>query len=97
MATHESAVGLLVRGVHLQHLLPTAMGAHHREPALAQPRARTESPLLIQFVGQQLAAVGGVEAGLDEELGNIIFDLDQQAAACDPLACQELPDLFTGN
>ena len=59
---HERAVGLLVGGVLAQHLVPAALGAHHREAALAQPRARAERPLLVGLVGQQLAAVGGVVA-----------------------------------
>ena len=65
VAAHERAVGLLVGGVLAQHLLPAALGAHHREAALAQPRARAESPLLVRLVGQQLAAVGGVVAALE--------------------------------
>ena len=58
-------MGLLVGGVLAQHLLPAALGAHHREAALAQPRARAESPLLIRLIGQQLAAIGGVVATLE--------------------------------
>ena len=46
-------------------LLPAALGAQHREAALAQPRARAERPLLVGLVGQQLAAVGGVVAALE--------------------------------
>ena len=55
---HERAVGLLVGGVLEQHVLPAALGAQHREPALAQPRAWAEQPLLVGLVGQQFAAVG---------------------------------------
>ena len=64
-AAHERAVGLLVGGVLAQHLLPAALGAHHREAALAQPRARAESPLLVGVVGQQLAAIRGVVTALE--------------------------------
>ena len=56
--THERAVGLLVGGVLAQHVVPAALGAQHREPALAQPRAWAEQPLLVGLVGQQFAAVG---------------------------------------
>src|SRR5437763_2186892 len=49
-AAHERAVGLLVSGVLAKHLLPAALGAHHREAALAQPRARAERPLLVGLV-----------------------------------------------
>ena len=62
---HERAVRLLVGGILAQHFLPAALGAHHREAALAQPRARAEGPLLVRLVGQQLAAVGGVVAALE--------------------------------
>ncbi len=58
VAAHERAVGVLVGGILAQHLVPPALGAHHRETALAQPRAWAEQPLLVGLVGQQLAAVG---------------------------------------
>ena len=62
---HERAVGLLVGGILAEHVVPPALGAHHREAALAQPRARAERPLLVGLVGQQLAAVGGIVAVLE--------------------------------
>ena len=65
VSAHERAVGLLVGGILAQHVVPAALGAHHREAALAQPRARAERPLLVELVGQQLAAVGGIVAALE--------------------------------
>ena len=65
VAAHERAVGLLVGGILAQHLVPPALGAHHRETALAQPRAWAEQPLLVALVGQQFAAVGGIVSGLE--------------------------------
>ena len=92
-AAHERAVGLLVGGVLAQHLLPATLGAHHREAALAQPRARAESPLLIGLVGQQLAAVGGVVATLEAlDVGAHLGgrgELDHSAAKHDRAAIAE--------
>jgi len=65
MSAHERPVGLLVSGVLAQHVVPTALGAHQREAALAQPGTRAEGPLLVRLVGQQLAAVGGIVAALE--------------------------------
>ena len=58
-------MGLLVGGVLAQHLLPAALRAHHREAALAQPRARAQRPVLVGVVGQQLTAVGRVVAAFE--------------------------------
>ena len=53
-------MGLLVGRVLAQHVVPAALGAQHGEAPLAQARARAERPLLVEVVGQQLAAVGGI-------------------------------------
>ena len=55
---HERPMSLLVGGILSQHLLPAALRAHHRQAALAQRRARPESPLRVRFVGQQVSPVG---------------------------------------
>ena len=86
-------MGLLVSRVLAQHLLPAAVRAQHREAALAQPRARAESPLLVRLVGQQLAAVGRVVAALetldvDGHLG-VRGELDHPASKHDRSAVAE--------
>jgi hypothetical protein len=86
-------VGLLVAWVLAQHVVPAALGAHHREAALAQPRPRAEGPLLVGLVGQQLAAVRGIVAALEAldvrgHLGGR-GELDQSAAQHDPAAVAE--------
>ena len=65
VSAHECAVGPLVGWVLGQHVVPATLRAHHREAALPQARARGEQPLLVGLVGQQLAAVGRIVAGLE--------------------------------
>ena len=86
---------LLVGGVLLQHLLPEASRAQHREAAFAQPRSRTLSPLFISVVGEQIAAVGGVVAALEaldirDHLG-IRRERDHTAAHDDRVALPQRP------
>ena len=65
VSAHQRAMGLLVGWVLAQHLLPASLGAHDREAPLPQSRAWGEQPLLVGLVGQQVAAVGGIVAGLE--------------------------------
>ena len=86
-------MGLLVGRVLAQHVVPAALGAHHPEASLAQPRARAEGPLLVRLVGQQLAAVGGIVAALEAldvrgHLGGR-GELDHSAAQHDRAAVAE--------
>jgi pimeloyl-ACP methyl ester carboxylesterase/DNA-binding CsgD family transcriptional regulator len=93
MSAHEGAMGLLVGWVRAEHVVPAALGAHHFEASLTQPRARAEGPLLVRLVGQQLAPVGGIVTALEAldvrgHLGGRA-ELDQSAAQDDRAAVTE--------